>query len=474
MKHKQTVFALIGAASLGLAGCGGGGGGGNNNPTPTPTPTASVCDETFVSCNGTNATLSGTVDKDLTLSSEYQWFLSGYVFIGAGATEITSEAQAQAVRDAGVTLTVPAGTEVRAQSNGALIVTRGSKIMAVGTKDSPITFRSDATNFEGVGEWGGVVLQGWAEYYDEGGAPVCHGGNKSYCNIPGEGDAGFFGGNDNADDSGTMRYVRIANGGLVAGPNSEVNGLTLQGVGYNTDIEYIQVHNNQDDGVEWFGGTVNVKHVVTTGNDDDDIDFDTGWKGNVQYWLSIKAATRFNSGNDPRGIEANSSDEAFQTETEGALANVTLIGNGANNSPTQEPGMRLRGAVTTRIYNSAVSGYTKECVRIDNADTDGQGTIEMSDVTLVNVIGKDCTDFLGHEDPVTSQGTVGTQAFTFDAAFAIAEAVANVTAPSIQAVNNGSNFTFDATDYIGAIEPGTSAANAWWAGWTIPGTVVVE
>ena len=97
-----------------------------------------------------------------------------------------------------------------------------------------------------------------------------------------------YGGNLPADDSGIIRYVRIAEGGLIAGPNNEINGLTLQGVGYGTLIDYIQVQGNQDDGIEWFGGTANVKHAVLTNNDDDDIDFDEGYQGNIQYALMIK------------------------------------------------------------------------------------------------------------------------------------------------------------------------------------------
>ena len=91
-----------------------------------------------------------------------------------------------------------------------------------------------------------------------------------------------YGGNNPADDSGIIRYVRIAEGGLIAGPNNEINGLTLQGVGHGTLIDYVQVHGNQDDGIEWFGGTANVKHAVLTNNDDDDIDFDEGYQGNIR------------------------------------------------------------------------------------------------------------------------------------------------------------------------------------------------
>ena len=98
-----------------------------------------------------------------------------------------------------------------------------------------------------------------------GGTGPCF-GTGTVCNVAGEGGTvvGNYGGNDPADNSGMLRYVRIAEGGLVAGPNNEINGLTLQGVGHGTSIEYIQVHGNLDDGIEWFGGTVNVRYAVLT------------------------------------------------------------------------------------------------------------------------------------------------------------------------------------------------------------------
>ena len=115
-------------------------------------------------------------------------------------------------------------------------------------------------------------------------------GDGTVCNVEGEGgtDISVYGGNLADDNSGSLRYVRIAEGGLVAGPNNEINGLTLQGVGYGTVLEFIQVHNNLDDGIEWFGGTASVRYAVLTGNDDDDIDFDEGFQGNIstRLWSS--------------------------------------------------------------------------------------------------------------------------------------------------------------------------------------------
>lgn len=477
MEFKKHCLALA-VISTALVGCGGGS---DNKSNDSKTA------DSFVSCNeaGDVCTLSGTVTEDYTLTADKEWILSGFVKLGLGNGGVSSAADIQALKDNGVTLTVEPGTHIRALNDGVLLVTRGSKLMAEGTAAAPITFSSKQDdNFDGEGEWGGVIIQGFAPQYGAGNTGACFDGNTDeVCNVVGEGGTGvgFYGGNEPADNSGVIKYVRIAEGGKVAGPNNEINGLTLQGVGHGTEISYIQVHNNLDDGIEWFGGTVNVTHAVLTGNDDDDIDFDTGYKGNVQFAIVRKNPTKTapSGSNDPRGIEANSSDGEYVTQTEGALANITIIGSAVNKAENSkgaglQPGMRLRGALTTRIYNTAVVNFD-DCVRVDDADTDGQGTIAFSDVTLVNVIGA-CDDKF-YEDPTSPAdpevGEVGMQStLTLDAAVAITESVAdNLSAVTFAPVDNGSGFAFEATDYIGAVEPGTAAADAWWAGWIIEGSL---
>jgi hypothetical protein len=304
-------------------------------------------------------------------------------------------------------------------------------------------------------------------------------GSGTVCNVAGEGGdgIGIFGGNDKADNSGTIKYVRIAEAGRVAGPNNEINGLTLQGVGHGTTVDYVQVHNNLDDGIEWFGGTVNVTHAVLTNNDDDDIDFDEGYQGNIQYAIIRKnpEKTTPTGSNDPRGIEANSSDEDYVVATQGAVANVTIVGSEVNkviNSKGDglQPGMRLRGSLTARIYNSAVLNFD-DCVRIDDSDHDNNEATDkiVSNVTLSNVIGQCDDKFYAKRDADLEEGTVGAAAVDLDEAVALtASTVAEI---DFVEVNNGSGFVFDNTTYVGAVAPGTSAATAWWAGWIIPGSL---
>jgi hypothetical protein len=480
MNYKKLLLASLSTSAL-LAGCGGGSGGGSSTPAPTPTP--SPGDASFVSCtnNDTVCTISGTVDEDYTLSTGIEWRLSGVVTVGAGNVNVLTDADVQGIKDAGVTLTVEAGVEVKALGDGVLLVTRGSQLIADGTASSPITFSSVDDGYEGLGEWGGIVIQGFAPQYGPGNTGACFGADinavDAVCNVEGEGgtEIAVYGGDDVADNSGIVRYVRIAEGGLVAGPNNEVNGLTLQGVGHGTTVEYVQVHANLDDGVEWFGGTVNAKYLVLTGNDDDDIDFDEGFVGNIQYAIVKKSNNSTPQGsNDPRGIEANSSDDEYVPQTSAALSNISIIGGAVNNNSGGEPGMRLRGGVNVDIYNTAVTNFDNGCLRIDNADTDGDNTDDVNSVvSLTNVLG-DCDRLYRPSDE--SDATVDNVALvngglSFDGAYALLETEAQLGAAVSPMSVGSSTFTFDPTDYVGAVAPGTATADAWWSGWTLPGTL---
>ena len=297
MKTKLYAGCLL--ASLTLAGCNGNSesmgditvnveGDVIDNSVTTTTPVveipvaqglcAQVKEATFVSFNAdcSKGTVKGTINQDYTFMQEVEYILSGVVKVGNGNIAIASKAEYDAVVAGGVSLTIEAGTSIKGAADGVLLVTRGSKLIADGSSSQPITFSSLDEGFNGYGEWGGVVIQGFAPQYGKGDTGACFNSGEVWCNVLGEGGdfVKEYGGNIAGDDSGIVRYVRIAEGGLIAGPNNEINGLTLQGVGYGTVIDYIQIHGNQDDGIEWFGGTVNVTHAVLTNNDDDDIDFD--------------------------------------------------------------------------------------------------------------------------------------------------------------------------------------------------------
>ena len=372
-----------------------------------------------------------------------------------------------------MTLTARAGVDIRAFSDCVLLVTRGSKLIANGSSTSPITFSSLDTGYDGYGEWGGVILQGFAPQYGKGGTGACFNAGEVWCNVLGEGGSFVkeYGGNVPNDDSGLLRYVRIAEGGLIAGPNNEINGLTLQGVGHGTLIDYVQVHGNQDDGIEWFGGTVNVTHAVLTNNDDDDIDFYEGYMGNIQYALIVKNQTTGAvpvGSNDTRGIELNSSDAEYVPETAGVIANVTIIGGDSANS-INESGMRLRGSVTASVYNTAVTGYNTTCARIDDSDNYGMSATANIDtpIMLTNFLCDTSGTAFSKEQPLAGS-TVIQEVAVLDSNYAVTNAKAAVPATAITPQNNGSGFTFDATDFIGAVKPGTVP---WFAEWVIEGSL---
>ena len=442
---------------------------GNACETTEPTPE-------FVSCAGNVCTLSGTVDENYTLDAARQWVLNGVVKVGSGNVNVSSAADVATLRANGITLTIEPGTNIKASADGVLLVTRGSKLIADGTAQAPITFSSQDDNFDGSGEWGGIVVQGFAPQYGKGNSGACYGAT-TVCNVVGEGGdfVGVYGGNDNADNSGVIRYVRIAESGLVAGPNNEINGLTLMGGGHGTTIDYVQVHGGLDDAVEWFGGTVNATHLVLTNNDDDDIDFDEGWKGNIQYAIVQKNQTKAepSGSNDPRAIEANSSNADQVTETEGVLANLTLIGGAVNNATGKtQPGALLRGAVKASLVNTAIKGFNVGCVRIDDAVV--SGTTTRSNVTLTNLLADCAAGLYANARQADTANNARANTVTFNSGYAVNEGAAVLSsAPSITPANNGSSFTFEPTTYVGAVAPGTPAANAWWAGWTLPNTLSV-
>merc|ERR1719473_2519375 len=172
---------------------------------------------------------------------------------------------------------------------------QGAKIMADGTKEAPITFTTAVANpGHGTGMWGGLIILGKA--------PTSKGTN-SVEGLP-DGD-GAYGGSDNADNSGVLRYVRVWHGGSVIGQDNEINGITFAGVGSGTTCENIEVAFNKDDGVEFFGGTVNCKFVSVLYVDDDAIDMDLGYQGKIQFlFIMVKQSGHHafeidNSGSNP-------------------------------------------------------------------------------------------------------------------------------------------------------------------------------
>jgi len=257
----------------------------------------------------------------------------------------------------------------------ALWVTRGGKLYATGTVERPIIFTSENDPMNGTwlrsggtplsGQWGGVVLGGKATINSAQNASgnVANPRYEQYEGVNGPGANGehLFGGNDDNDNSGALRYVSIRYPGKEFSTGRELNGLTMGGVGRGTTIEYVEVFGSSDDGFEWWGGTVNTKHLVAAFNEDDDFDTDQGYRGTNQFWLGIKPP--WAGSTDSRGFETDG--DLYQTASQNefpisqwAAYNVTLIGRGATETSTAlGRAWNARDETAANLVNSIVTDF---------------------------------------------------------------------------------------------------------------------
>ena len=225
----------------------------------------------------------------------------------------------------GATLSILPGTTILGDTSSVLTITRGSKINALGTKERPIVFTSKQPAGERTpGFWGGLVILGRAPINVN--RPMSN--DAVFEAFSASADDGKFGGEDAHDNSGTLRYVRVEFGGFAYQADREFNNITLCGVGDGTEIDYVQSHHGRDDGFEFFGGTVNVKHLVSSQNEDDGFDTDNGWQGKGQF-IIVQALSP--QGTDPsNGYEsdnhANAPSYTQDPRTKPTLYNVTLVG----------------------------------------------------------------------------------------------------------------------------------------------------
>ena len=279
--------------------------------------------------------VEGDLTENTTWTAENTYYLNNQLF----------------VKD-GVTLTIEAGTEILGRYDAdysadnpapCVVVEQGGMIMAEGTADAPITFRSeldpdDANYGNGRGLWGGLIVNGYAPISNEGGQS----------NV--EGLTGIaYGGTDPDDNSGVMRYVRVWNGGSSIAPDNEINGITLAGVGRGTTVEFCEVAMNLDDGFEMFGGTVDLKHCVVVAVGDDAFDTDNGYQGRGQFLLVVRAD------DSDKGHEmdnATGGDLDSQPRSHPHFANVTVI-----SSPSHgEDALRLREGTGGDFRNYIIHG----------------------------------------------------------------------------------------------------------------------
>ncbi len=291
--------------------------------------------------------LVGSYERNITLDGGV-YTLKGYVYFTSGTT-----------------LTIPAGTIIKSDvsQKGALIIERGARVEALGTAAKPIIFTSGKpAGSRARGDWGGIVILGNAPTNRPlSPAPLIEGGVDRR-----------YGGTIVNDNSGTLKYVRIEWAGIAAEPGSEINGLTLGGVGSGTTLEYIQVSYGNDDAYEFFGGTVNAKYLIAYATSDDDLDFDFGYTGKIQFAVCQRRPeiADTDAGN---GVEADNdgSGSSATPYTKPILSNVTWIGpNGDPNTNSQlNFANRWRRAVRFEVHNSVMMGFPKGGFSMESAAT---------------------------------------------------------------------------------------------------------
>ncbi|MDP2304288.1 MAG: T9SS type A sorting domain-containing protein [Ignavibacteria bacterium] len=417
---------------------------------------------TFGQLTPADSVISGNINNDVVLNASKRYLLSGFVNVNEPAT-----------------LTIPAGTIILGEKDtkGTLIINRGAKINANGTKEKPIVFTSQQpVGQRGPGDWGGIIIAGKASINVPAGTATIEGGTGTV----------YGGGSSPNDDdnSGIMRYVRVEFPGIALAPDNEINGLTMGGVGRGTTLEYLQVSYCGDDSYEWFGGTVNAKYLVAIRAVDDDFDTDFGFRGNVQYGFilrdpnvaDISGSNGFESDNDGTGT--------FNTpRTKPIFSNVTIVGpmsdTSASRNPNYRRGAHIRRSSQTSIYNSIVMGYPTGLL------IDGSGTVNSAigdSMQIRNSIwaglraGNSFTTTVGSFDADAWFKTTsyGNRAYTQPSEVQLVDPF-NLTAPnplpqtgspaasgaSFANANLGSFFT--TTSYVGAFDPNGERWDAGWA-----------
>ncbi|WP_074407054.1 hypothetical protein [Aquimarina megaterium] len=393
--------------------------------------------------------LEGQITQNVTLESSEVYELRGGVSVVDG-----------------VTLTIEAGTKIIAGDVGGvfsyLAIEQGAKIIAEGTAAQPIVFTSNKST-PNPGDWGGLLLAGKA--------PINRGttATTEVANLT-------YGGTDPADNSGILRYVRLEYTGGKINDDAEYNGLSLYGVGNGTTLEYIQAFNGNDDGIEFFGGTVNLKYAIVTGAGDDSFDWTDGWIGNGQFWIAQQTSAAGDKGIEADNLSSTPDAAPFSNPT---LSNITLIG--AEDGDGENKGIEFRAGTKVTMYNAIIKAFPGKGIEVDDDQTlinlnnnevivknsiidnaksfdldHGGATVDLADFATFNNFTID-----GSGAPFNSAGTAiptgfeitgvrGTYAYT-----AAVDGVDNFDPSTLGAF-------FDAANYAGALQE----SDTWTSDWT--------
>jgi hypothetical protein len=389
--------------------------------------------------------VTGSIEGTETWSSNQYYVLRGAVFVPDGAT-----------------LNIQPGTRVigEAGSVGTLIVLRGGRLNAIGSREQPIVFTSDQpVGSRARGDWGGLIINGRAPINVEGGEGV------------GEAETGVYGGSDPNDDSGTLRYVRVEFAGVEFSPDNELNGIAFQGVGRGGRYEFIQVHMNRDDAFEWFGGTADIKYAVASNAADDSFDWTFGWTGRAQF---LAVTQRSDDGD--WGIEADNNEfnNNLLPRANPQIYNITICGD----PDTNEGAEAFRAVLFRRGTAVTFRNFVVLASRTLGMQIDGAATLEQvnNGTTQIGsgVIFGPATPLHASVQPFVASGRFPNVRTGVDPGIvgcsthenpnfrpsSVATLAGGQLAP-IQPPNDG---FFDTVTFIGAVPP--APAEDWTAGWT--------
>ena len=314
--------------------------------------------ETGIDCGGDCqpcadlSVLSGDLTSDLTLDASVEYSLTGALVVKAPAK-----------------LTIPRGTIIKATggTSAYIAVEQGAKIYVDGSADSPVVMTSGSENPQ-RGDWGGLVIAGKAPT-NKGASPTTEVGDLTY------------GGTTSDDSSGSIRYLRVEYTGATFTNEKEFNGVSLFGVGSGTTFEYVQSYEAGDDGIEFFGGTVDGKYLVVTGSGDDGIDYADGWNGNGTNWYISGAAKGAIEG-------SNNGDDGNATPvTTTALTNITVVG------PVSEGALYYKeGGGNVTVTNMFVEGVDLG-VKYKTSDSAAVARIANGDLSVDIQFANSASDF---------------------------------------------------------------------------------
>lgn len=331
---KKLLLAMLAISVITFSSCSD-----DDDPTPTPTPDAFNSED-----------FKGEVTEDYTLDATKTYKLTGAVIVKAGSS-----------------LTIPAGTRIVATATSAtdadvryIAVEQGAKIYVKGTATSPVVMTAEVKEPEA---WGGLVVCGYA--------PT----NKAVGTAGAEVSGLAYGGDQVNDNSGSIEYLRLEYTGYKYTNEKEFNGLSLFGVGAGTIVDYVVSYKGGDDGMEFFGGSVNASHLVSVDSGDDGIDFADGWSGTGEYWVSLNSAKS--------GIEgSNNGDNGVATPmTDATLKNLTVYGMG------EKPFYMKEGAGKMNINNIVIGGLNPEKTQayFYADDANSEARINAGDIVVTNV-----------------------------------------------------------------------------------------